>query len=340
MSFNKIPDKISVELGIPLDDDGYLDRTCPNEVCQSEFKILAEDWKEKVRDEEVFCPVCGFTSPSTEWLTQAQAEYLKSAALAQFKPLLDSAMQDIARDFNRKSSKGGFIRMTLSYKSLPPEIVILPNVLELMQQRYCCEVCGCHYAAIGSAFFCPACGHNSVQSTIAETLKTIRKLSDIKEILKKNLDKDATENTYRLMCEDYMNKLVTLFQRFAEVLFKNLPNSGEHNPRRNLFQNLSESSDLWEQALGIRYESMLTPNEWKEMHRYFQQRHILVHKDGLVDGDYVAKTSDPNYQSGQRLVIKEHDVLRFTDLVENLTSSLKSACQNKIENKGIENGSD
>ncbi len=71
---------------------------------------------------------------------------------------------------------------------------------------------------------------------------------------------------------------------------------------------------------------MLTPTEWNELQRYFQQRHILAHKDGIVDEDYLKKTGDRQYQPGQRLVIKEADVMRFTDLVEKLTTALRDAC--------------
>jgi len=62
------------------------------------------------------------------------------------------------------------------------------------------------------------------------------------------------------------------------------------------------------------------------LQRYFQQRHILAHKDGIVDEGYRQKTGDRQYQSGQRLVIKESDVLRFTNLVEKLATALQSAC--------------
>lgn len=57
-----IPDDFSMQVGIPLDDDGYLDRECPNEAGGALFKILADDWKEKVCDEDVFCPFCIHTS--------------------------------------------------------------------------------------------------------------------------------------------------------------------------------------------------------------------------------------------------------------------------------------
>jgi len=49
--------RISIQL--PLDEDGYLDRSCPNDQCQSDWKILFSDWEAKVPDERAICPICG-----------------------------------------------------------------------------------------------------------------------------------------------------------------------------------------------------------------------------------------------------------------------------------------
>lgn len=321
-----LSDDFSMQVSIPTDDDGYLDRACPNEVCEAEFKILADDWQDKVRDEEVFCPICGHTATSDNWFTEEQMEHLNAVAMAEFMPLLDNEMKRIARDFNRRMPKGGLISVSMNYKPSHPVAVMPLAAAGLMRQRYACEECGCQYAAIGAAFFCPSCGHNSAKTAFVETLATIRRLPEVRAALEAGLDRDAVENAFRLMLEENMGKLVASFQRFAEATFETLPNAGDFSPRRNLFQNLPQSSDLWEQAIGLRYESMLTPNEWNQLQRYFQQRHILAHKDGIVDEEYRQKTGDQQYQSGQRLVIKELDVMRFSDLVERLTTALQNAC--------------
>ena len=60
----------SIPVQISYDEEGYFDRECPSEECQFQFKVHLEDWKVKVRDEEVFCPFCGHTADSTEWNTQ------------------------------------------------------------------------------------------------------------------------------------------------------------------------------------------------------------------------------------------------------------------------------
>ena len=43
--------KISVSL--PTDSEGYFDRECPSPECQCQFKVHEDDWRDKVRDEEV-----------------------------------------------------------------------------------------------------------------------------------------------------------------------------------------------------------------------------------------------------------------------------------------------
>lgn len=329
---NRIDD-FSMEVSIPTDEDGYLDRECPNIICKAEFKVQLDDWKDKVRDEEVFCPVCGHCATSDEWFTEFQQKHLKSAFLAEFQPILDNEMKRMARDFNRGMPKGSLISMSMSYKPSRPVAVVPIEAAELMRQRYVCESCHCQYAAIGAAFFCPACGHNSAITALKETLLTIRNLPEVRKVLESGLDRDAMTNTYRIVLEENVCKLVAAFQRFSESAFEMLPNACDFKPRRNIFQNLPQSSDLWEKAIGVRYESMLTPNEWEELQCYFQQRHVLAHKDGLVDGEYLKKTCNRQYQAGQRLVVKESEVMRFADLVETITAKLQIACTNSLADK-------
>lgn len=326
-----LPDDYSMQVSIPIDDDGYLDRACPNEICEAEFKVLVDDWEHKVRDEEVFCPICGHTATSDNWFTKEQNEHLKTAALAEVMPLIDNEMKRMVRDFNRCRPKGGLISVSMSYKPSHPMAVVPLAAAELMRQRYVCEKCGCRYAAIGAAFFCPSCGHNSAKTALMGALTTIRRIPEVRIALQTGLDRDAVENALRLILEEYMGKLVSSFQRFAEATFETNPNASDFSPRRNLFQNLPQSSDLWEKAIGLRYESMLTNEEWNQLQQFFQQRHVLAHKDGFVDDEYRQKTGDLQYQSGQRLVIKESDVMRFADLVEKLANRLVVACARASE---------
>ena len=317
-----------IQVSIPLDDDGYLDRECPHSECESQFKILADDWSEKVRDEEVFCPICGHTAESDQWLTQEQVEHVQNVGMREVQKALGNAMKDWSRDFNRKAPKKGFITMSMKYKSSPLPVVMPIDAAELMQQRYDCEKCSCRYAAVGAAFFCPSCGHNSARSAFKTSIETIRKsvdkLPEIYKTLEDSLGKDAAANTSRHMLEGNLVKIVASFQRFAEATFQSLPSAVNVKLKRNVFQRLDDSSELWRDAIGKGYEDMLTQNELGQLHRLFQQRHILEHQDGVVDDRYIDKTDDRSYVSGQRLVIKPDYISSCCDIVTRLAQSINT----------------
>ena len=42
---------VKIPVNLPVDDDGYFDRECHAETCHAEFKVLFQDWQEKVSDE-------------------------------------------------------------------------------------------------------------------------------------------------------------------------------------------------------------------------------------------------------------------------------------------------
>ena len=54
---------------LPLDEAVYFDRQCQYEECNAEFKVLGDDWREKVSDDVVFCPVCRREDAATNWNT-------------------------------------------------------------------------------------------------------------------------------------------------------------------------------------------------------------------------------------------------------------------------------
>lgn len=318
---------VKVPIELHLDDDGYLDRLCPNAECKANFKVLFDDWRDKVRDEIVYCAICRFEDESCEWNTPEQQAHVEKAAERYLLQHIDKAFTNSARQFNESQPSGGFIKISMSYSGTPLPILVPVNASEIMSQRSTCEVCGCRYSSIGAAFFCPACGHNSVASTFDSAVETVRKTLDSLTTIRRALtdagDKDAAEDAVRQICENGLVKLVSAFQRFAEALFDKLPNRSQFTPRRNVFQNLSESSRLWRSAIGDGYEDMTTASEVFDLERYFQQRHLLVHKEGMVDQSYIDKVGDHRYVVGQRLVVRKDAVQELTDLVSKLASELR-----------------
>ena len=103
---------ISIPIQIPLDEDGYFDRKCPSANCQSAFKVFFEDWRDKVSDARVFCPICREEAAATEWNTPDQIGYIKQIGLRHIRGIIDEALSRDARGFNTKE-RPGFIQMSL-----------------------------------------------------------------------------------------------------------------------------------------------------------------------------------------------------------------------------------
>src|SRR5438067_112951 len=181
-------------ISIPIDNDGYLDRRCPSEACQADFKVLMEDWKAKVSDDQVFCPICREEAKATEWNTPEQQEYIRQVGINYMQGLIGQALSQDASDFNRRQ-RPGFINISMSYKPGTPTLVVPISAAEELRQKFTCEQCGCRYSSLGAAFFCPACGHNSAESTFSQTIETVQKslaaLPAIREAVRAAADEDA-----------------------------------------------------------------------------------------------------------------------------------------------------
>jgi len=248
--------QISVPDPAEPDADGYIDRQCPATECEFLFKVLKDDWRDIVGDEAVWCPFCGHQGPSDEWLTHEQVEKAKDAAIAEVKHRINRAMRSDAARWNRRQPRNAFISMTMKVNAQPKEIVLPAAATDPMQLRISCPECSCRYAVIGSAYFCPACGHNAADHVFGQSLVTIQATLDNLQAIAAGLeDRDTAQNTVRLLIEDSLQRIVTAFQRYAEALFAKQPNPPK--ARRNVFQNLDDGSDLWQSAFGAGYGAHL-----------------------------------------------------------------------------------
>ena len=311
-----------VPLTIELDDDGYWDRCCPWEECGFLFKVLFEDWKSKVSTESACCAFCGHRAAAQEFHTLEQLEYIKNAAVAHMTPLLGDWMQDQAREFNQSQPKGGLISMRMDVSVPPVTIPVPPATAEAMTLRIQCEQCGCHSAVVGSAYFCHACGHNSAERTFSQSLASARaSIASLDAIPAAVPDKDSAAQITRQLTEGTLGSLVTAFQRFAEAIYPRLP-AAMTNPRRNAFQSLDEGSRLWTDAGGRSYEQIVDSSNLALLRRMFGQRHLLAHREVMVDQEYIDRSGDRAYKPGQRLVIRGETVLAFANVLEHLAGGM------------------
>jgi hypothetical protein len=107
-------DTMTVSVGVETDEKGYLDKQCHASTCEFIFKVNAEDWKNIVRDEAVWCPMCGHEAPADQWYTMAQVEHAKSEAVQVFAGQFNQALRAGVDQFNRRQPKNSFISMSMT----------------------------------------------------------------------------------------------------------------------------------------------------------------------------------------------------------------------------------
>src|ERR671912_643284 len=78
------------------------------------FKVLFDDWRDKVRDEQVFCPFCRHNEEATEWNTPEQVEHIKSAGLAEMARLVNGALDRGVKRSRPQHFGGGLFKMSMS----------------------------------------------------------------------------------------------------------------------------------------------------------------------------------------------------------------------------------
>ncbi len=191
---------MTYKMDVLPDEDGYYDKECPNEKCLSKFKVNAEDWKNLFSDEAVFCPFCGHSAPSRSWWTTEQIEQAKEQAINQVSAKIGQALEADAREFNRSQPRKSFIKMSMKFSGRTSFINLPASALEEMEQKIQCEKCGARYAVVGSAFYCPCCGHNSAKLTFFNTIDKVKAKINNLDVVRKALEvvskDEAARNLY------------------------------------------------------------------------------------------------------------------------------------------------
>jgi hypothetical protein len=84
------------------------------------------------------------------------------------------------------------------------------------------------------------------------------------------------------------------------------------------FQNLVGAQNRVQELFGVDLSSSISPDDWKFVCRCFQKRHLLAHKMGVVDTDYVQTTKDYSAVVGRKIAITSPEVKRLGILLRQL----------------------
>jgi len=310
-----------------MDEKGFLGRECPSEKCRRYFKIKPGTGL-KGENLPVHCPYCGHVGKMGDFHTQAQVNYAISVVGRQVMHAAMRDLKDMAREFDRQTSRGLF--------SIKMDVRASPSPLRYYAEQELetdveCQNCTLQYSVYGVFAFCPDCGkHNSLQ-ILEKNLELVEKMLGLAASMEKDMAEKLVENA--------LEDCVSAFDGFGRELCR-VHAKKASNPTKAgkiSFQNLDGARTNVLAEFGMDLAVSVPSEEWASAVLGFQKRHLLAHKMGVVDRDYVEKTGDRNAVVGRKVVVDPADVRAVLQVVRRVGRYLSEGMQgqsNRLEEKG------
>jgi hypothetical protein len=263
------------QFSVPLhpDDDGYLGRECPIKECLGYFKVtLGTGIKGPAL---CHCPYCGHRGESKTFFTPDQIEYARSVVM---RKVTDAIHKDLkSLEFEHKPQ--GMFGIGISMKLQPSRPLPIRHYREKqLETEVVCDSCTLRYAIYGVFGWCPDCGvHNSLQ-ILTKNLELAKK--------ELTLAQSADPELANHLIGDALENVVSAFDGFGREIC--LRKGADIR-----FQNIAGARRRVRETFGFDFADSLSSDEWHSACRVFQKRHLLAHKMGVIDEDYLQKANDP-----------------------------------------------
>ncbi len=308
-----------IKVFLPVDESGYVGRECPNSNCRGYFKIVPGTGLNDVT--VCHCPYCGHTADQSEFDTPDQIEYAKSVEIREITAALDKDLKSL--EFESKP-KGPF-GIGISMKVQPgPRYPIHRYREKALETHVKCSSCTLSYAIFGVFAFCPGCRqHNSLQ-ILAKNFELVLKMLDMTATVEPEIAERLAENA--------LEDCISAFDGYGREICRIHSNRAAHSAKveKLSFQNLDRASQSITDLFGIDLAGGVTDDEWKIAVQGFQKRHLLAHKMGVIDDEYVRKSGDSGAVAGRKVRIEANEVRELVLIVDKLARHL-SASLDKLE---------
>jgi len=174
--------------------------------------------------------------------------------------------------------------------------------------------------------FCPDCGqHNSLQ-ILKKNLEIATKMAGMADTAEKDVAEKLVENA--------LEDCVSAFDGFGrEVCRINAAKSSfPEKVHKISFQSLDSAKDNMHTYFGFDIAQGVTPEEWICANISFQKRHLIAHKMGIIDDDYVRRSGDSAATVGHKVIVTPNDVVALIPVIEKfaeyIVESMKTVALN------------
>ena len=324
-SFRRLDQLINrgVTVTLPVSDNGFCGRECPQPDCQKYFGIVLGTGLEG-EDLPCHCPYCGYADEHSSFHTKDQLKYFSSVAQQRWSDAILGDLQEMSSQINSRQDRSSLVRASAkTTRSHRPTIHSYDE--KQLETELVCSFCTLRYTVYGVFAFCPDCGqHNSFQ-ILTNNLEVIVKVL----ALSKSEERTAEERDN--LVQNALEDCVSTFDAFGREICRVHASSATNPERVNKlsFQNLEGAKGVVSQLFGFELDNGLHENQFSAGIQAFQKRHLLAHKLGIVDAEYMEKSGDPDAVVGRKVTISTQDVHRLISVVKLLAKNLHSGLQRK-----------
>ena len=129
-------------------------------------------------------------------------------------------------------------------------------------------------------------------------------------------DRHERERTW----ESLLPRFVSAFEAMADDLRAQLLKLPMTVKRRKevgelRFQRINEAEERLRKWFGIEIFTGLKQDDGEFLNREFNRRHLIVHKAGRVDDEYLQKTGDTSVKLHQSIRVRSNDIARLSKLL-------------------------
>jgi hypothetical protein len=312
----------TMKVSIPSDDQGYFGRLCP--ACNAFFKVRVDEFRAAPDDLQLYCCYCGHRAGPDDFMSSDQKKRAisaaKAAALAKIQGMLAEALP-------RGTSHRGLVSVSWEFKpGTPPSLHTY--IEEQVRRTVTCDRCGRGSAVYGAATFCPYCGPRRISDRILDEIAAQRRTLALVDHLPDSVREDArVAGVFDGAAADSIENVVTLFEHFCRETFNELVAPALDilkRERPNVFQSLDDSNRVFRTHTQLTLHKLVDRQTWERMHVAFAKRHVLTHRNGLVDKRYLDSVPISSLKVGQRLLISRTEAEQALDDLQALVSGVAS----------------
>lgn len=240
-------DLITSSVSLPVDEEGFFGRECPDTSCRAFFKLEATEYATARASGVLTCPTCGQTAREDSFWTRDQ---IRRASVAQREFALGAA-EAIFRDAFKGLGTGRSSGLTVTFRPGPARIPrSLPTSVEQATVRtFTCPTDGHRAVLYDRVAACPYCGPDTPRRAILDDALAVQSrlldaLGHLPEVHRAEVLASGGE---RAQAERCLTGTVAAVQSFAKDVYAG---TGKAVTVRNPWQSPDRLREQWLASFG------------------------------------------------------------------------------------------